>query len=165
MQDSTELHWGEEIEDNMEGKFLTFMISNQEYGIAIRDVIEIIGIQGIAELPNMPVYIKGVTNLRGRVVPVIDMRLRFGLHEKKYDDLTCILIVNINQTIIGLIVDSLSDVQDIDNNKIIDQLSIHKKAENQFIKGFAQVGDSKTILLETKRLLLKDELQILSKIN
>ena len=107
----------EEDEDTQEDKFLTFVLNREEYGIEIRHVTEIIGIQSITEVPDMPHYIKGVINLRGKVIPVMDVRLRFGVAEREYDDRTCIIVINIEEQSVGMIVDRVSEVLDIPKAK------------------------------------------------
>src|SRR3990172_5823963 len=101
----------EEIdEDTQEGKYLTFTMGKEEYGIEIHNVTEIIGIQSITDLPDTPDFVKGVINLRGKVIPVLDVRLRFKMEEKAYNDRTCIIVVNIRNMSVGLIVDTVSEV-------------------------------------------------------
>ena len=108
----------EDGEDTQEDKYLTFVIGKEDFGIEIRYVTEIIGIQGITEVPDMPHYVKGVINLRGKVIPVMDVRLRFGVDERPYDDRTCIIVININDQPVGLIVDRVLEVLDIQKSEI-----------------------------------------------
>ena len=105
-------------EDTMSGKYLTFRVSNGEYGIGIAHVTDIIKLQEITPVPHMPVYIKGITNLRGTIAPVIDMRLRFGYEEGEYDERTCIIVLSMNEMSIGMIVDEVREVADIGENSI-----------------------------------------------
>ena len=100
----------DENEDTQEGKYLSFRIGGEVYGIEIRHVTEIVGIQKITEVPDMPQYMKGVINLRGNVIPVVDVRLRFHMQPRDYDDRTCVIVVNINDASIGLVVDSVKEV-------------------------------------------------------
>ena len=95
----------DENEDTQEGKYLTFQLNEEEYGIEIGYVTEIIGLQNINVVPDMPHYIRGVINLRGKVIPVMDVRLRFGAPERQYDERTCIIVINVKEQSIGLIVD------------------------------------------------------------
>ncbi len=152
----------DEEEDTQEGKFLTFTIGREEYGIEIRHVTEIIGIQNITDLPDMPDYVKGVINLRGKVIPVLDVRLRFALEEREYDERTCIIVVNISETAVGLIVDSVSEVIDISESDIADPPSVNKGAGSRFIKGLGKVDNEVKILLEIQRFLFEDELEVIS---
>lgn len=99
-----------DTEDGMKDKYLVFKIENQFYAIEIRYVTEIIGIQPITEIPHQQPYVKGVINLRGKIIPVIDVRIRMGKEFRKYDDRTCIIVVNVNDVDVGLIVDYVSEV-------------------------------------------------------
>ena len=143
----------EEEEDTQEDKYLTFVISKEEYGIEIRYVTEIIGIQNITEVPNMPLYVKGVINLRGKVIPVIDVRLRFGVVERAYDDRTCIIVINIDDQSVGLIVDRVSEVLEIPRSEIEPPPSFGAKIRADFIQGMGKVGDKVKIILNAYQLL------------
>jgi len=149
----------DEIEDTQEGKFLTFSLGNEEYGIAIRNVTEIIGIQNVTDLPDMPGYIKGVINLRGKVIPVIDVRLRFELKERDYDERTCIIVVSINEMAVGLIVDSVSEVIDIPASDIEPSPRVKKGESSRFIQGLGKVNDEVKILLDIQNLLFDTNLE------
>jgi purine-binding chemotaxis protein CheW len=146
-------------EDTQEGKYLTFSLGKEEYGIGIRHVTEIIGIQNVTDLPDMPVYVKGVINLRGKVIPVIDVRLRFGLEERPYDERTCIVVVTIRNTAVGLIVDSVSEVADIAANQIEPPPQIRKGQGSRYVEGLGHVGDTVKILLNIRDLLYDGELE------
>ena len=146
-------------EDTQEGKFLTFSMGKEEYGIEIRFVTEIIGIQKITDLPDMPAYVKGVINLRGKVIPVIDVRLRFGFEERDYDERTCIVVVNINELSVGMIVDSVREVLDIPANQIDPPPSVRKGHESRYIQGLGKVGNDVKIILEIQKLLFDEELE------
>jgi purine-binding chemotaxis protein CheW len=142
-----------EDEDTQEDKFLTFILNKEEYGIEIRYVTEIIGIQNITGVPDMPPYIKGVINLRGKVIPVMDVRLRFGAPERPYDDRTCIVVINIDYQSVGLIVDRVSEVLDIPKNEIEPPPKVKKGNENRYIQGMGKVGEKVKILLDAHKLL------------
>jgi purine-binding chemotaxis protein CheW len=149
-----------EEEDSQEGQFLTFNIATQEYGIDIRHVTEIIGIQKITELPELPEFVKGVINLRGKVIPVVDVRLRFGMDERDYDERTCIVVVNINQTSVGLVVDTVSEVMNIPEESIEPPPKVNKKINgNRFVHGLGKVEEDVKILLDTQKLLFEEELE------
>ncbi len=98
------------VMDDLSSQFLTFYIDDAIYGIPLADVIEIINIQNITTIPNVPAYIKGITNLRGKVVPVLDVHLKMNKMETEYNDKTCIIVVDIHEMQIGLVVDSVSEV-------------------------------------------------------
>jgi purine-binding chemotaxis protein CheW len=154
----------EQNEDTQEGKFLTFSMGEEEYGIEIRHVTEIIGIQNITDLPDMPDFVKGVINLRGKVIPVIDVRLRFAMAERAYDERTCIVVVNINGIAVGLIVDSVSEVIDIPGADIEPPPRVKKGEASRYIKGLGKVGENVKIILETEQLLIGEEVNSLKEI-
>lgn len=143
----------EEDEDTQADKFLTFILVQEEYGIEIKYVTEIIGIQNIAGVPEMPHYIKGVINLRGKVIPVMDVRLRFGLQEREYDDRTCIIVINIDEQSVGLIVDRVSEVLDIPEAQVEPPPRVKNGRSSRFIQGMGKVGDRVKILLNAHQLL------------
>jgi purine-binding chemotaxis protein CheW len=147
----------EDNEDTQEDKYLTFVIDREDFGIEIRHVTEIIGIQNITEVPDMPAYVKGVINLRGKVIPVMDVRLRFGVTERPYDDRTCIIVININEQPVGLIVDRVLEVLDIQKGEIEPPPKIRKGKSNRFVQGMGKVGDQVKILLDANRLLFDEE--------
>ena len=149
----------EEQEDTQEGKYLTFQIAKEEYGIEIRYVTEIIGIQKVTDLPDTPNFVKGVINLRGKVIPVIDVRIRFELPEREYDERTCIIVVNINGTSVGLIVDSVSEVLDIPADDIENPPKVNRGGGSRYIQGLGKVGESVKIILNIHRLLFEDEME------
>ena len=144
-------------EDTQEDKYLTFMISKEDFGIEIRYVTEIIGIQGITCVPDMPHHIKGVINLRGKVIPVMDVRLRFGVEERPYDDRTCIIVININDQPVGLVVDRVLDVLDIPREEIEPPPMMQEGKSNRFIQGMGKVGDQVKMLLNADKLLFDEE--------
>jgi purine-binding chemotaxis protein CheW len=149
----------EKQEDTQEGKFLTFSMGDEEYGIEIRHVTEIIGIQSITDLPDMPDFVKGVINLRGKVIPVIDVRLRFSMSERPYDERTCIIVVNINGLAVGLIVDSVSEVLDIPAGDIEPPPKVKKGESSRYIQGLGKVSDNVKILLDIRQMLFDEEIE------
>ena len=152
--------FGSEVEeDTLEGKFLTFPLGNEEYGLEIRHVTEIVGIQKITEVPDMPPYVKGVINLRGKVIPVMDVRVRFAFEEKSYDDHTCIIVVNISDASVGLIVDTVSEVIGISEDKIDPPPAVKKGDSSRFIKGLGKVGETVVILLDIGQLLYDNHME------
>lgn len=147
----------EEGEGVQEDKYLTFLLCNEEYGIEIQYVTEIIGIQDITEVPDMPRYVKGVINLRGRVIPVMDVRLRFGLEERVYDDRTCIVVINIDGQAVGLVVDRVSEVLDIPKGDIEPPPRVRKGEISRFVKAMGKVGEEVKILLNAEKLLFNED--------
>jgi purine-binding chemotaxis protein CheW len=159
VEDTTMLLDDEDI-DTQANKFLVFHIGEEDYGIAIEHVTEIIELQKITEVPDMPDYVKGVINLRGKVIPVIDLRLRFEMEARDYDDRTCIIIVNINDTAVGFIVDTVAEVHDI-LEKDIEPPPMFKTASGheRYISGMGKVGDDVKILIDVSKLIYEDEIE------
>lgn len=143
----------DENEDLQEDKYLTFFLNQEEYGIEIRHVTEIVGIQNITPVPDLPHYVKGVINLRGKVIPVMDVRLRFSMSEKEYTDRTCIIVINVEGQSVGLVVDYVSEVVDIPKDNIEFQLKMRNGKSSNFIQGIGKVGKSVKILLNAEKLL------------
>ncbi len=149
----------ENDEDGLKDKFLTFLINNESYGIEIKYVTEIIGIQKITGIPEMPQYVKGVINLRGSVIPVMDLRLRFRMEEKEYNDRTCIIVVHFDETKFGIIVDFVSEVMDITPDMIESSTKGFSSGKNKYIKGIAKVGDCVKIIINIDVLFKLEELE------
>ncbi len=144
-------------EDTQKGKFLTFRLASEDYGIEIRYVTEIIGIQKITDVPDMPDFVRGVINLRGKVIPVMDVRTRFHLPPRDYDERTCIIVVNINEMAVGLVVDKVNEVADIPD-KQIEPAPRSGQGSTRFIKGMGKIGHEVKILLDVGRLLGEGEM-------
>jgi purine-binding chemotaxis protein CheW len=142
-----------EVEDTQKDKFLTFRVADEDYGIAIRHVTEIIGIQKITVVPDMPSFIKGVINLRGKVIPVMDVRSRFRLSGREYDERTCIVVVNVDDRATGLVVDRVNEVADIPEEQVETPPAGAQGGSGNFILGLGKIGDSVKILLDVNRLL------------
>ncbi len=141
-------------------KYLTFPIQKEEYGIDIQYITEIVGIQGITEVPDMEPFIKGVINLRGQVIPVLDIRIKFGMEEKEYNDRTCIIVVVVEGLSVGLIVDTVSEVVDISSNQIDKTPKIASSDSAKYFKGIGKVDDRVIILFDIKRLLYRDKIKV-----
>lgn len=153
----------ESEEDTQKGRFLTFALSSESYGIEIRYVTEIIGIQPITEVPELPDYIRGIVNLRGKIIPVMDIRLRFKKPFKDYNDRTCVIVIDIEEICIGLIVDSVSEVITIPDEEIVDPPEMNKTG-NKYIKGIGKVGSEVKLLLDCQKLLNEDDAEALNNI-
>ena len=143
------------------GKYLTFKLAGEEFGLAILKVREINGLIDITALPRMPAYMKGVINLRGKVVPVIDLRLKFGLPEAQYAEQTCIILVNVGHEV-GLIVDTVSEVLDIPGEQIDPPPALNGAVDTSFILGMGKVGTDVKILLDVDKILNTQELSVVS---
>lgn len=147
----------EQEEDTQHGKYLTFPLGNEVFGVEIKYVTEIIGIQAITYVPEVPNYVKGIINLRGKIIPVIDIRLKFNKPAVDYDDRTCIIVIDINDTSIGFIVDSVSEVVDIIDDNIVPPPSYKAGFQNKFIKGIGKVGSNIKLLLDCEKIISDDE--------
>ena len=152
-----------EQEDTQKGKFLTFTLGSESYGIEIKFVTEIIGIQPITEVPELPEYIRGIINLRGKIIPVMDVRLRFKKAFREYNDRTCVVVIDIEDVSIGLIVDSVSEVLSIQDSEIVAPPDM-SKGGNRYIKGIGKVGNDVKLILDCDKLLSKEETEVLSNI-
>ena len=155
-----------EITDR-EGKYLTFSMANEEYGIGILQIREIIGMMPITSVPQTPEFVKGVINLRGKVIPVIDLRLRFNMDSIDYNERTCIIVVEIlgqSATVqVGIVVDSVSEVLNIKQDEIEDTPTFGTSLNTDFILGMAKMEGGVKILLDIDQVLTSDELSLLEK--
>jgi len=139
---------GTQTEDVMEGKYLTFLVGDVGYGIEISYVVEIISVQDITLVPHTHAYVKGIINLRGTVVPVIDMGMRFGGEEVVYTDQTCIIVLSMDDMSVGILVDGVQDVTDIEDANIQDPPTTTGNAvKNHFIKAVGvSAGEVKQLI-------------------
>ncbi len=152
---------------NREGKYLTFILAGEEYGIGILKVKEIIGVMAITTVPQTPAYMKGVINLRGKVIPIVDLRVKFGMEALDYTEKTCIIVVEITsnsqKVMIGILVDSVSEVLNIKGGDIEDTPNFGSHLNTNYILGMAKTGGRVKILLEIDRVLSSDEMVVLEK--
>jgi purine-binding chemotaxis protein CheW len=148
------------VASSREGKYLTFALGDEEYGLEILKVREIIGYMETTAVPQMPSHIKGVINLRGQVIPVIDIRTKFGMNTVDITEQTCIIVVEITRNggkcFTGIIVDKVSEVLDISENAIEDAPNFGAGVATEFILGMGKVGNSVKILLEIDKVLAGD---------
>ena len=144
-------------DDTLKGRFMTFQLGQETYGIEIRYVIEIVGLQPLTIMPEMPEYIKGIINLRSRVIPVMDIRLRFGMQWREYDDRTCIIVVDLNGVPMGLVIDSVSEVITISDSELIEKPRISGGDNCGYIKCLGNVGDHVILLVDCQKLLSIEE--------
>jgi len=139
------------------GKYLTFQLAGEEYGVEILKVREIKGVSNITAVPRMPVYMKGVINLRGSVIPVVDLRLKFGLDEAPHTEQTCIIVVDVGREV-GIIVDTVSEVLDVKGSDIEPAPAMGGSVDTSFILGMGKVSEAVKILLDIDQVLTSDEL-------
>lgn len=145
-----------EYEDTQKDKFLTFYLGEEYYGLDIKYVTEIIGVIPTTKVPEMPDYVIGIVNLRGKIIPVMDVRMRFGKDFQEYNERTCIIVIDYEDISIGLIVDGVSDVVTILENEISQPPELNK-ANSRFTKGIGKYGEQIYMLLDCGRLLATDE--------
>ena len=149
------------------GKYLTFSLSNEEYGIGILKIKEIIGMMPVTSVPQTPDFVKGVVNLRGKVIPVMDLRLKFSMEAVDNTERTCIIVVEIEgkagDILIGLVVDSVSEVLNIAQNDIEKTPSFGTNLDTKYILGMAKMEGGVKILLDIDRILSTSEITVLDK--
>lgn len=151
--------------DTEKGKYMTFKNLGEYYGVALKNVVEIVGIQKITAIPEVEDYIKGLINLRGKIIPVIDVRVRFRQEPFEYNDRTCIIIINVNDILVGLIVETIAEVVEIDDSEIVPPPTLNpKNVRNQYVYGLGKVGDSVKMLLDPDKLIKDDELNFLEEV-
>ncbi len=147
-------------EDTQKGKYMTFQTEKEFYGISISYVNEIIAMQPITQIPEVEDYITGLINLRGKIIPVIDVRVRFKMEPKEYTDRTCIIVLDVKSTVIGLIVEKIAEVDTIMDEDIVSPPSLGRKEneKNKYVYGLARTGDTVKLLLDPERLINQDDL-------
>ena len=147
--------------DNANDEFLTFTLGDEEYGVAILKVQEIRGYDGVTRLPDKPDYIKGVINLRGTIVPVIDMRLKFRL-AAEYTALTVMIVLNVGERVVGMVVDSVSDVVRLGGEQIRAVPELGAAIDQQFLTGIGTLDERMLILLDIERLMTSAEMGLVA---
>ncbi|MEA4933319.1 MAG: chemotaxis protein CheW [Lawsonibacter sp.] len=140
-------------EDAMRGRFLTFLLGEETYGIEIKHVMEIIGMQPITEMPDMPEYVKGIINLRGSIIPAMDARLRFKKPEMAYTDRTCMIVISFGGTSMGLIVDCVSEVLTIADENLAEKPDVASRGSRGYVKNIGKMGDRIVLLIDCEKLL------------
>ncbi len=145
---------------------MTFQTGKEYYGISISYVNEIITMQPITAIPEVENYIKGLINLRGKIIPVIDVRARFKMEPQEYTDRNCIIVIDVKSTVIGLIVEKIAEVDSILEDDIMPPPALsHKNTErNKYIYGLARTGNTVKLLLEPERLIQQDVLNVIEDI-
>ena len=152
--DQDELFVESDDENENANKYLLFNLSDEIYGVNIESITEIIEMLNITSLPDMPAFIKGVINLRGRVIPVMDLRLRLGMPEREYDDRTCVIIARHENTSMGVIVDTVAEVNSITDENIEPAPEFNSENEKMnIVNGIGKVSDSVTLLIDVQCLM------------
>ena len=143
-------------------QLVTFNISEEEFGIDILKVQEIIRIMEITKVPKAPPFVEGVINLRGKVIPVIDLRLRFGMQAKQYDSQTRIIVIELHGMIMGYVVDAVSEVLRIQSDTVEPTPPVVAGVDSEFIKGVGKLADRLLILLDLDKLLTSEEIRAIA---
>lgn len=149
-------------EDTLKNKYLTFFTDNQLFGIPIADVVQIVGMQDITTVPEFPSYAKGVINLRGSIIPIIDVRLRLKKEEITYNERTCIIVTTINDSYIGFIVDSVNEVANIQIENISNPPRMGTDYINIYITGIAKLNNGIVLLMDLKKILNDKEIELIT---
>lgn len=164
---ATEMNNEERVFFQREGKYLTFSLAEEEYGIGILKVREIMGIMPVTPIPQTPGFVKGVINLRGKVIPVLDLRMKFGMEEKEYSERTTIIVVEMagpsGTILIGIVVDSVSEVVNIKEDEIEETPTFGIEMDTQYILGMAKLEGGIKILLDIDLVLSAQEIGMLEK--
>ena len=153
--------------DSQKDKYVTFKSGNEYFGIKIEYVNEIIVYQEITEIPETEEYIKGLINLRGKIIPVIDVRIRFKQEPFEYNDRTCIIVLNVKELVVGLIVEKIAEVVEITEGNILPNPKIGKadRSQNKYVYRIGKVGDEVKLLLDPERLLNDEDTALIEQVN
>lgn len=147
--------------DIVEEKLLTFSLGSEGYGVSILKVKEIIGMMHITPVPRTPEFVKGVINLRGKIIPVMDLRAKFNMEEKEYNERTCIIVVEVNlnnvQRLLGVVVDMVSEVVSITSEEIEPPPQYGTKLDHNFILGIGKIKDRVVIIIDIDEIFLQDD--------
>jgi purine-binding chemotaxis protein CheW len=150
------------IGESLAGKYLTFRLANEEYGIPILTVVEIIKMMEVTPVPRTPSFVRGVVNLRGKVIPVVELREKFGMEHTEDTDETCIIVVKLgsddSDLVMGIIIDTVSEVLDIQAQQIEPAPEFGSTCDTEFILGMAKAGAQVKILIDINRVLSREEL-------
>jgi purine-binding chemotaxis protein CheW len=146
--------------DTIADMYLTFDLAQEEYGVSIAGVTEIVGMQRIMPIPDMPRYLRGVINLRGKVIPLMDVRLRFDMPERDYDERTVIIVMDVDDAPVGLIVDGVREVREIPAAQIDRRGQIGRNGGRSVIAGIGQVGEQVAVLLDPSVLVSDSDIAV-----
>lgn len=154
-------------QDTQRDKFVTFKSGDEYFGIEIKYVNEIIVFQEITQIPESEDYIKGLINLRGKIIPVIDVRLRFKQPQIPYSDRTCIIVINVQSMVVGLIVEQIAEVVEIKEDDILPSptLKAEDRQQQRYVYGIGKVGDKVKLLLDPDKLLKDEDLSLIEQVN
>ena len=153
---------GKMAEGTAAREYLTFRLDQEEYGIDILKVQEIRGYEPPTRIANAPSFIKGVVNLRGTIVPIVDMRLKFNCSKAEYNSFTVVIILNMHQRVVGIVVDSVSDVMELPPDAIRAAPDIDSAIDSGSITGLGSVGERMLILLDIEKLMSSDDMGLVA---
>jgi len=146
---------------NFAGEYLTFVLGSEEYGLEILKVQEIRGFDAVTQIANTPSFIKGVVNLRGKIVPIVDLRIKFNLGKVEYNEFTVVIILNLRGRVVGIVVDGVSDVMDLKESHIREVPDLVSSIDTQYILGLASVDERMLILVDIERLMNSQEMELM----
>lgn len=152
------------VQINEDREFLAFTLGDEEYGINILKVQEIRGYDAVTKIANMPKFIKGVTDLRGIIVPIIDMRIKFKLDKMTYDAFTVVIVLNIGDRVVGMVVDGVSDVITLAQDQIRPAPEFSSSLDTQYLIGLGSVEDRMIILVDIDQLIMSEDMALVNKI-
>ena len=145
-------------------EYLTFVLADESYGIDILKVQEIRGYEAVTKIANTPDFIKGVVNLRGLIVPIVDLRIKFGLGNVVYDQFTVVIILNLGGRVVGIVVDGVSDVMNLNSNQIRNVPDIVSSIDTKYITGLATVDEKMFILVDIEQLMNSQEMALIDSV-
>ncbi len=151
-------------EGSVRNEFLAFKLGHEEYGVDILKVQEIRGYESVTRIANTPEYVKGVVNLRGTIVPIVDMRIRFNLGEPAYDQFTVVIVLNIRNRIIGMVVDSVSDVTTLTSDQMRPAPAMGTTLKTDYLTGIGTLDERLLILVDIERLMTSDDMGLMDKL-
>ncbi len=143
------------------GEYLTFVLGDEEYGLEILKVQEIRGYDSVTQIANTPDFIKGVVNLRGKIVPIVDLRIKFKLGKVEYNEFTVVIILNLNGRVVGIVVDGVSDVTELKEDQIRNVPSLVTSIDTKYIVGLATVEEQMLILVDIEQLMSSQEMALI----
>jgi purine-binding chemotaxis protein CheW len=149
---------------NVSGEYLTFVLGDEQYGLEILKVQEIRGYDSVTQIANTPEFIKGVVNLRGKIVPIVDLRIKFHLGKVEYDEFTVVIILNLNGRVVGIVVDGVSDVMALKDEQIRDVPSLVSNIDTKYIVGLASVEEQMFILVDIEQLMSSQEMALMDEV-
>ncbi|AXE28823.1 chemotaxis protein CheW [Chromobacterium phragmitis] len=150
-----------QVKDGAAHELLVFTLGSEEYGLDILKVQEIRGYDTVTRIANAPEFIKGVINLRGSIVPIVDLRLKFGLGEPQYNEFTVVIILNIGKRTVGIVVDGVSDVIQLDKESMRAPPEFGATVDTAYIEGLGTIGEQMIIVVDIERLMRSEEMALM----